>query len=159
MPAPTYYLKIEFNGKNHLIFSLIENKVKQIGYLLLEDCQRSGMPEDFQFLHPVFLKNWDDFRNLITVKIITFQALSAIAIDEITYLAETLIEFKPAVNPKLEFIVSKDFNKFQNAHWNHKSHDNHITILKYLLENFTETPPNYEALSSESLNHLSQSES
>ncbi|PEJ58819.1 hypothetical protein CN692_07535 [Bacillus sp. AFS002410] len=78
-----------------------------IGYMELEDANRPGTPNDFKDLHPVFLKNWDDFRNLIFIRIYTFEGITEDKQDGLLELAETFIEFKPSINPKVEFFVSK----------------------------------------------------
>lgn len=90
-------------------FFSVQYKEKDVALILFEDCQRKGaVLKDFPFLYPQCYsseKEWDDARNLIMASIYTL-----IEIDssyemkaDLEYLAESMIEYKPAVNHKVQF--------------------------------------------------------
>ena len=63
---------------------------------------------DFAFLYPQYYsseKEWDDHRNLIVASIFPLVKKSFFLEikDDLEYLAESMIEYKPAVNHKIQF--------------------------------------------------------
>ncbi|WP_176547264.1 hypothetical protein [Bacillus sp. AFS053548] len=57
MKKSCYLLKLELNCKNHMILAIreeIKRATSLIGYMVLEDVNRPGIPNDFKDLHPVF---------------------------------------------------------------------------------------------------------
>lgn len=142
-----------------MIFTLIarNGETRHIGYLYLEDLKRAGTPEDFSFLDPVFLEDWDDFRNVIDAKVILMEEVkSAEEKDELLYLAETMIEFKPAVNPRIDIIISKELNDYFDAYQEVYYMEDDLPIYQWIIDNFAENPVSLEKLNEESLNYLSQ---
>lgn len=156
-----YYLQLEFSCKNHIILALNEDYGdgrEIVGYLYLEDFRRAGTPEDFKEFHPVYLEDWDDYRNLIVARVVTYKDLSAEEEEELLCLAETFIEFKPAVNIKVEFHVLKELNELftQCAEENSYLGGSYLPILQLLIDNFGGNPISLEKLTIDSLNYLSQ---
>lgn len=63
---------------------------------------------DFAFLYPQYYsseKEWDDHRNLIVASIFPLVKKSFFLEikDDLEYLAESMIEYKPAVNHKIQY--------------------------------------------------------
>lgn len=104
-----YIFKLELNCKNKMIFA-VQYHEKDIALIMYEDCRRKGeLMRDFPFLYPQYYsseKEWDDHRNLIKISIFLFEEkkLSSDVKDDLVYLAESMIEYKPEVNHKLQFI-------------------------------------------------------
>ncbi|QKE71330.1 hypothetical protein HPK19_00280 [Arthrobacter citreus] len=154
-----FLLQLELNYKNHMIFIVKEIKkgfYEKIGYMVLEDVRRAGTPNDFNDLHPVFLKDWDDDRNLIFVRVYTFDNLTEEKQDALLELAETFIEFKPSVNHKVNFYVSKEVSKLFEKCW--EKDMNMIPVYQWLIDADSENPISLANLKMDSLNHLSQEE-
>ncbi|MCE4048090.1 MULTISPECIES: hypothetical protein [Bacillaceae] len=154
-----YYLQLELNMSQHIIFAINEEKKgcgRLIGYLYLEDLKRAGTPKDFEFLNPVFLEDWDDFRNLIVARVITYENISAEEKEELLFLASTMIEFKPAVNHKVEFFISKELSAFSEDYLKENCMKDNIPIYQWIIENMAENPINLEKITEGSLNYLSQ---
>lgn len=157
MEKSCYLLKLELNCKNHMILAIreeIKRATSLIGYMVLEDVNRPGTPNDFKDLHPVFLKDWDDDRNLIFVRVYTFDNLTEEKQDSLLELAETFIEFKPSVNHKVNFYVSKEVSKLYDKCW--EKDMNMIPVYQWLIDADSENPISLEKLKMDSLNHLSQ---
>ncbi len=127
-----------------------------IGYMVLEDVNRPGTPNDFKDLHPVFLKDWDDDRNLIFARIYTFDSINEEKIDALIELAETFIEFKPSVNLKVDFFVENEVLKLYEESWENAM--NRIPVYQWLIDANSENPISLANLKIDSLNHLSQDE-
>ena len=76
---------------------------------MIEDCQRKGeLMRYFAVLYPQYYsseKEWDDHRNLIVASIFPLVKKSIFLKikDDLEYLAESMIEYKPAVNHKIQF--------------------------------------------------------
>lgn len=154
-----YFLQLELNKNNHMIFAINEDKGgynEIIGYLFLEDLNRAGNPNDFSFLDPVFLTDWDDNRNLIVANIITFDVPSEQKKDELLFLASTMIEFKPGINHKVEVLSSTDFKSFCLSYWEENSMGVNLPIYQYLIENFSENKIELSGLAGDSFSHLAQ---
>lgn len=62
------FVKLEFNCKNMIIFS-IQNKERDIALIVFEDCCRKGeLLKDFSFLCPQYYSSeeeWDDDRKCL----------------------------------------------------------------------------------------------
>jgi len=154
-----YLLKLELNCKNHMILAIreeIKRATSLIGYMMLEDVNHPGTPNDFKDLHPVFLKDWDDDRNLIFVRVYTFDNLTEEKQDALLELAETFIEFKPSANHKVNFYVSKEVSKLFDKCWEEDM--NMIPVYQWLIDDDSEIPISLANLKMDSLNHLSQDE-
>jgi hypothetical protein len=103
-----YVLRLELNYKNKMIFA-VQRGCKDVAIFMFEDCNRKGeLMRDFSYLYPRYYESeaeWDDERNLITVKI--YMLCEDDDTEELTAdllcLAESMVEFKPAVNHKVEF--------------------------------------------------------
>jgi hypothetical protein len=127
-----------------------------IGYMVLEDVRRAGTPNDFKDLDPVYLKDWDDNRNLIFVRMYTFDNLTEEKQNALLQLGETFIEFKPNVNHKVNFYVSKELSKLYDKCW--EKDMNMIPVYQWLIDAESENPISLAKLKMDSLNHLSQYE-
>ncbi|MEE6453123.1 hypothetical protein RAH41_21445 [Gottfriedia acidiceleris] len=157
MEKNCYSLQLELNCKNHMILAINEDTKgarSLIGYMVLEDVNRPGTPNDFKDLHPVFLKEWDDDRNLIFARIYTFDSINEEKIDALLELAETFIEFKPNVNPKVDFFVAKEVLTLYEKSWENDM--NKIPVYQWLINANSENPISLANLKMDSLNHLSQ---
>lgn len=103
-----YIFRLEFNCINKMIFA-IQRHEKTVALIMFEDCQRKGeLMRDFAFLYPQYYsseKEWDDHRNLIVASIFPLVKKSIFLKikDDLEYLAESMIEYKPAVNHKIQF--------------------------------------------------------
>ncbi|XRG76990.1 hypothetical protein V5E38_14140 [Rossellomorea sp. GAMAL-10_SWC] len=154
-----FLLQLELNFKNHMIFIINEIKkgyYEKIGYMVLEDVRRAGTPNDFKDLHPVFLKDWDDDRNLIFARIYTFDNITEEKQDALIELAERFIELKPSVNFKVDFFVANEVLELYENSWEHDR--KMIPVYQWLINANSENPISLTKLRIESLNHLSQDE-
>ncbi len=103
-----YIFRLEFNCINKMIFA-IQRHEKIVALIMFEDCQRKGeLIRDFAFLYPQYYsseKEWDDHRNLIVASIFPLVKKSFFLKikDDLEYLAESMIEYKPAVNHKIQY--------------------------------------------------------
>ncbi len=102
------HLRLNQQSLNKMIFA-IQRHEKIIALIMFEDCQRKGeLMRDFAFLYPQYYsseKEWDDHRNLIVASIFPLVKKSIFLKikDDLEYLAESMIEYKPAVNHKIQF--------------------------------------------------------
>ncbi|PEC51057.1 hypothetical protein COJ46_09910 [Bacillus sp. AFS077874] len=159
MKKNCYFLQLELNCKNHMILAINEDTKgarSLIGYMVLEDVNRPGTPNDFKDLHPVFFKDWDDDRNLIFARIYTFDSITEEKQDALIELAETFIEFKPSVNLKLDFFVASEVLKLYENSWENDM--KMIPVYQWLIDADSENPISLAKLKIDSLNHLSQDE-
>ncbi|WP_129688310.1 hypothetical protein [Gottfriedia acidiceleris] len=115
----------------------IKRATSLIGYMVLED-------------------DWDDDRNLIFVRIYTFDNLRDDKQDALLELAETFIEFKPSVNLKVDFFVASEVIKLYEKSWENDM--NRIPVYQWLIDADSENPISLAKLKIDSLNHLSQDE-
>lgn len=112
-----YILKLEANLKNKMIFA-VEYQSKDIALILFEDHHRSGeLMRDFQFLYPNYYASeteWDDDRNLISALILSLdgEITDKKLKDDLVCLAESIIEYKPAVNTKVTFHYDPKVNQY-----------------------------------------------
>lgn len=112
-----YILKLELNCKNKMIFA-VQHREKDIALIMYEDCRRKGeLMRDFSFLYPQYYsseKEWNDHRNLIKISIFLFgkNATTPDIKDDLVYLAESMIEYKPEVNHKLQFVNDPKVEKY-----------------------------------------------
>lgn len=102
-----YILKLELNFGNKMIFE-VQRGAKSVALLLFEDRRRPGeLMKDFAYLCPQYYESeevWDDFRNLISVLILPIKKkMSPELKDDLVYLADSMIEYKPDVNTKIQF--------------------------------------------------------
>ncbi|QAT41734.1 hypothetical protein [Aminipila luticellarii] len=150
-----YKIKLELNIQDIMVF-VIEIEPHETAIILYEDTRRSGnLLEDFSFLYPNFYqseKEWDDFRNLIKATVFVFK--KSLLEDEemkdfLLYIAESMIEYKPEVNPKIEFKLDKTLFEY----YCEKDSD-YNRFIKYLLS-FTENYNGFDASITDS-NHLMQ---
>lgn len=142
-----------------MIFKIREDygyESTEIGFLVLEDCRRAGTLDDFSYLKPVYENGeiWDDERNLIIAQIYTYEEINEEQKDGLLELASTLVEFKPNVNHRVDFFVSKELLELTDEDWYKGIY--HISALKYLLSNNVENKLNISNLSEDELNHLFQ---
>lgn len=150
-----YRLKLEANLKNKMVFA-VEYQSKDIALILFEDHNRPGeLIKDFDFLCPKYYASeakWNDDRNLISALIlsldgeITDQELK----DDLVCLADSLIEYKPAVNTKVTFHYDPKVNQYYCEREGHR--EQFLQYIVSLCEN-KETIH----LDEESFNHLMQS--
>ena len=150
-----YRLKLEANLKNKMVFA-VEYQSKDISLILFEDHNRPGkLIKDFHFLCPKYYASeaeWNDDRNLISALIlsldgeITDQELK----DDLVCLADSLIEYKPAVNTKVTFHYDPKVNQYYCEREGHR--EQFLQYIVSLCEN-KETIH----LDEESFNHLMQS--
>lgn len=153
-----FLLQLELNLENHMV--LLINKdtdtyTKVIGYITIEDCRRPGKLVDFPHLEKYYDEDneWDDFRNLLIVNIYTFEDLTEKERDDLTYIAVTFIEFKPAINFKVEFYKDKSLLKLYEKC---RSSDNmDMTPINQNLINRCENPIHLNLLV-EDYNYLTQ---
>jgi hypothetical protein len=159
-----YLLRLEFNKKNHLIFEILEDvetHFLRVGYLVVEDCRREGKLEDFPFLVPNYYKDeseWDDFRNLLISTIYTFKEIDEDEIDCLSFFVDTLTEFKPSVNPRIDFVVDKSLEELRNnceTITDGNVYYNKIPLYKKLLSN-CENKVSFDNIEVDDYNHLSQ---
>lgn len=112
-----YILKLELNYNNKLIFS-IQHEEKDIALIVFEDCCRKGeLLKDFQFLYPRYYSSeeeWNDNRNLIIANVYSLveTEYSSEIQDDLECLAESMIEYKPAVNHKVQFFNNPNVRKY-----------------------------------------------
>lgn len=108
------------------------------------------------YLKPIYEdgKIWDNKRNLIVIKIYTYEEINNDQKDGLLDLASILVEFKPSVNHRFDFFVSNKLLKLIDKDWNEDVY--HISALKYLLNNNLENKLNISNLSEEDFNHLFQ---
>lgn len=156
----SYLLQLELNKKNHMIFLIYHNKEdynEVIGFMVLEDKRRPGTLEDFDYLKSCYeCDEWDDFRNLITIKIYTFTKLSDIEYENLRLLADTFIEFKPSVNHRVDFIVNSTLLKLYEKCREDVSNMDMTPLYKELLDLGSENTIDLSDLNINSYNHLSQ---
>jgi len=151
-----YIFKLEFNCKNTIIFAL-QHKEKDIALIVLEDCFRKGeLLKDFSFLYPKYYSSeeeWDDDRNLIIVKIYKLieSEYSSEMQDDIEYLAESMIEYKPAVNHKVQFFDDSTVKKYYVERT-----ENRMRFINYILSLCEEKKP--VTFKEDDFNHLMQCE-
>lgn len=149
-----YIFKLEFNYKNTMIFS-IQNNERDIALIVFEDCCRKGeLLKDFSFLYPEYYSSeeeWDDIRNLIVASVYTLieNEYPPEMKDDIEYLVESMIEYKPAVNHKVQFFDDPVVRKYYS-----KRKENRIRFINYMLS----LCENKEIVSfkEEAFNHLIQ---
>lgn len=154
-----YLLQLEMNHKNHIIFKIKESKKgfnEEKGYMVLEDTRRAGTLDDFDFLKHCFDEEnvWDDFRNLIFIKIYTFFEVTTDEKDALLELAETMIEWKPSVNHRVDFYVSDEFSKLYDEYF--EGEKNVISVYQWLINANSENIINLEEMKIDNLNYLSQ---
>lgn len=142
-----------------MIFKIREDyksKSTEIGFMVLEDCRRAETLDDFSYLKPMYEDGeiWGDERNLIVIKIYTYEEINNDQKDGLLDLASTLVEFKPSVNHRVDFFVSNKLLELIDKDWNEDVY--HISALKYLLNNNLENKLNISNLSEEDFNHLFQ---
>lgn len=149
-----YILKLEFNSQNKMILA-VQYKEKDVALLLYEDCHRKGeLIRDFSYLCPKYYaseEEWDDERNLITITIFPLvkkKKWNKIK-EDLEYLAESLIEQKPAVNHKIEFCKDSTVKQYYS-----KRSEDSLKFIKYLLSHCE----NIEEIDGDEniLNHLMQ---
>lgn len=149
-----YILKLEFNNQNKMILA-VQYKEKDVALLLYEDCHRKGeLIRDFSYLCPKYYaseEEWDDERNLITITIFPLvkkKKWNKIK-EDLEYLAESLIEQKPAVNHKIEFCKDSTLKQYYS-----KRSEDSLKFIKYLLSHCE----NIEEIDGDEniLNHLMQ---
>lgn len=149
-----YIFKLEFNYKNTIIFS-IQNNERDIALIVFEDCCRKGeLLRDFSFLCPQYYSSeeeWDDERNLIIANVYTLieDEYSPEMQDDIEYLVESMIEYKPAVNHKVQFFNDPAVRKYHSER--KESRMQFINYVLSLCEN-KETV----SLNEDDFNHLTQ---
>ena len=115
------YLRLELNIKNKLIFTVREN-YKDIALILFEDTNRPGeLIKDFSYLYPNYYSSeeeWDDYRNLIKATVFPLEdkiTQNSELGEELSLIAENMIEEKLHANHCLEFIYDKVLvDKFSN---------------------------------------------
>ncbi|WP_313070722.1 hypothetical protein [Lacrimispora sp.] len=150
-----YRLKLEANLKNKMIFA-VEYQSKDIALILFEDNHRPGeLMRDFNFLYPNYYASeseWNDDRNLISALIlsldgeITDQELK----DDLVCLADSLIEYKPAVNTKVDFYYDPKINQY------YCERDGHREQFSQYIVSLCENKETIH-LDEECFNHLTQS--
>lgn len=133
----------------------VQYKEKDVALLLYEDCHRKGeLIRDFSYLCPKYYaseEEWDDERNLITITIFPLvkkKKWNKIK-EDLEYLAESLIEQKPAVNHKIEFCKDSTVKQYYS-----KRSEDSLKFIKYLLSHCE----NIEEIDGDEniLNHLMQ---
>lgn len=147
-----YTLGLELNYGNVMIFA-VQYTYKDIALILYEDRRRKGeLFKDFAYLYPQYYaseEEWDDERNLIVANIYTLMKIDEQRKDDLEYLAESMIEFKPAVNHKIQFFNNPIVKKYYS-----KRDEDRMRFINYMLslcENKEEL-----SLSKDDFNHLTQ---
>lgn len=148
-----YILKLEYNCGDKIIFA-VQRKEKDVALMLFEDCRRKGeLFRDFPFLYPNYYaseEEWDDDRNLIVASIYYLVKEKDSLRDDLEYLAESMVEYKPAVDHKLQFFnnaaVKKSFCKRRE-----KGMQQYINLLLSLCEKKEKV-----SLSDDDFNHITQ---
>ena len=156
-----YLLQLELNKANHMIFAI--NHVKEgyqdiIGFMVIEDKRRPGKLDDFDYLKSCYKSDdeWDDFRNLITIKIYSFCEISNNEYEDLEMLASTLIEFKPSVNYRVDFTVNDTLlNLYEECRRDVNNMDM-TRLYEKLLKLNSENLIDLKDLSIDDYNHLSQ---
>lgn len=149
-----YIFKLELNYGNKMFFS-VQYRERDVAIILFEDCQRKGeLLKDFSFLYPQYYSSeeeWDDERNLIIARIYTLIEgdYSPEMRDDLEYLAESMIEYKPAVNHKIEF-----FNDSTVREYYFDQDKNRVQFINYMFS-LCETKENV-SFSEDDFNHLTQ---
>ncbi|MCD7757856.1 MAG: hypothetical protein LUH45_06750 [Clostridiales bacterium] len=128
-----YLLKLEYNRGDKLLFA-VQHEEQDVALLRLEDCQRKGeLLRDFPFLCPQYYaseQEWDDERNLIVISVFPLleTELSPEIRDDLECLAESLVEYKPAVNHKVQFV---DDSRVRACYAERS--ENRLRFINYLL--------------------------
>ena len=149
-----YRLKLELNLKNKMLFA-VEYQSRDIALILFEDHHRPGeLMRDFSTFYPNYYTSeaeWDDDRNLISTLILILEkeTMNPEIKDDLVCLADSMIEYKPAVNTKVTFCYDPKVNQYYRERNEHREQFLHFILS--LCEN-NETLHFNE----ESLNHLSQ---
>lgn len=150
-----YRLKLEANLKNKMVFA-VEYQSKDIALILFEDHHRPGeLRKDFHFLCPNYYASeaeWKDERNLISARILSLDGEIADQElkDDLVCLADSLIEYKPGVNTKVDFYYDPKIKEYYGERDGHR--EQFLQYIVSLCEN-KETIH----LDEESFNHLTQS--
>ena len=101
---------------------------------MFEDCCRKGeLLKDFLFLCPQYYSSeeeWDNDRNLITASVYTLieEGYLPEIQDNIEYLVESMIEYKPAVNHKVQFFNNPTVRKYYSERT-----ENRMKFINYVL--------------------------
>lgn len=149
-----YILKLELNLKNIMIFA-VEYQSRDIALILFEDHHRAGeLMRDFSSLYPNYYASeaeWDDCRNLISARILTLdeKIIDHNIKDDLVCIADSMIEYKPAVNTKVTLSYDSTVCKYYSERSEHGER-----FLQYMLS----LCENKETIQfdEESLNHLTQ---
>lgn len=149
-----YILKLEANLKNKMIFA-VEHKSRDIALILFEDHHRPGeLMRDFPSLYPNYYTSeaeWDDHRNLISALILTLdeEITDQELKDDLVCLADSMIEYKPAVNTKITFHYDPKVNQYYSERDEHRD-----LFLQYMMSLCEQKETVH--LDGDSFNHLSQ---
>ena len=133
-----YILKLELNYGNKMVFC-VQRQERDVARILYEDCQRKGeLFRDFSYLYPQYYaseEEWDDERNLITATIYPLVEIekSSEMEDDLEYLAESMIEYKPAVDHKVCFCSDHTLKKYYSS--SNKNRNRFINYIFSLCEN------------------------
>ena len=149
-----YIFKLEFNYKDTIFFS-IQNEERDVALIVFEDCCRKGeLLKDFPFLCPQYYSSeeeWDDDRNLITASVYALieEEYPKEMQDDIEYLVESMIEYKPAVNHKVQFFNNPTVRKYYSERT-----ENRMQFINYVLS-LCENKETV-SLNEDDFNHLTQ---
>lgn len=122
---------------------------------MFEDCCRKGeLLKDFPFLCPQYYSSeeeWDDDRNLITASVYALieEEYPPEMQDDIEYLVESMIEYKPAVNHKVQFFNDPTVRKYYSERT-----ENRMQFINYVLS-LCENKETV-SLNEDDFNHLTQ---
>ena len=149
-----YVLKLEFNAKDYMIFTL-HNEGNATAIILLEDVNRKGeLMKDFSFLVPKYYVNEDEFddeRNLVYIRIFPiFEKNRVEGIEEeISYIAESIIE-DDNINITVKWIWDKDMTSYYQ-----KSDEKKHEFINYILS-FCENKQKIGKVSKDYFSHVRQ---
>ncbi|PGM56991.1 hypothetical protein [Bacillus sp. AFS053548] len=72
------------------------------------------------------------------MRIYTFESITDEKQDALIELAETFIEFKPSVNPKVDFFIANEVFKLYEKSWENDM--NRIPVYQWLIDADSENP-------------------
>lgn len=149
-----YLLRLEFNAKNYMIFTL-DYQSKAVAIILLEDLNRPGdLMKDFPCLVPQYYateEEFDDKRNLVLIRIFPIFEKSRVECieEEISYIAESIIE-QENINIGVNWIWDKDMTSYYQQS-DEKKHE----FINYVLS-FCENKEEIKGVAKDYFHHLRQ---
>lgn len=145
----------ELRMKNFEIYRLMENiqngYSQTIGFILIEDCNRSTKLEDYPFLIDVYKDNPNEFEagnNLIKVRGIVAEPLNDGDLEVIEHIGISLVESKENVDCLFSVVIEPNLEKLVSS-----IQKEPFKVFSELLK-FTDQKPILENLSKKSLERL-----